>query len=186
MGIHFSPLGCIFPVPCPLDLRGNRRGIHWYHPGLDHARQGDLLSHFAVGAGGINNRKHFITLRDCANRGKRHADAGDGAGNDQRFAPGGVHRSHKLRVIPGVDLTFTWNVLRMWRISVDLRDKGAIRSLRNRSGGDHRDLRQGSDFCQRRSTCAQLWHWHIPHGLEKSALVIDKQHHRIVYINNRA
>ena len=185
MGVHFRPLRRIFTVPGTLDLRGHRRRIHRDHTGLYHARQRDLLRHFAVGAGGINHRKHLIPVRNRADRREGHADAGNGTRNDQRLTPGGFYRRHEFRVIPGVDLAFTGNILRMRRVGVDLRDKRSVRPLRDGCGGDHRDLRQGSDFCQRCRTGTQFRHWHITNGLEQTALVIDKEHHSIVHIDDR-
>lgn len=87
--------------------------------------------------------------------------------------------------LSGVDLTFTWNVLRMWRISVDLRDKGPFGPCGTEAvviTGIFAVVAILPAPQHVRATLALAY----PHGLEKSALVIDKQHHRIVYINNRA
>ena len=184
MCVHLSPFTRIFTVPRALNFGSNSSRVHRHHACLHHARQGDLLRHFAVGAGGINHRKHFISVRHRADGREGHADAGDRPRDNQRFAPGGFHRRHELRVIPGVDLPLACHILCVRRVGVDLRDKRAVRSLWNRRRGDHRDLRQRGDFCQRCCTGAQLRHWHVSYGLEQPALVIDKQHNGIVYVNN--
>lgn len=48
----------------------------------------NFLRHFAVGAGCIHHYKDLIAVGNCADGGKSHAYAGDGAGNNQRIAPG--------------------------------------------------------------------------------------------------
>lgn len=69
-----------------LQLRGDGGGIHWHYAGLYHA-SGDLLRHFAVGAGSVNHGKHFITVGDSGDSREGHADAGDGPGDNQRLRP---------------------------------------------------------------------------------------------------
>ncbi len=62
-------------------------------------RAGDLLRHFAVGAGSVNHGKHFITVGDSGDSREGHADAGDGPGDNQRFTTGRFHRGDEFRVI---------------------------------------------------------------------------------------
>ncbi len=61
--------------------------------------RGDLLRHFAVGAGSVNHGKHFITVGDSGDSREGHADAGDGPGDNQRFTTGRFHRGDEFRVI---------------------------------------------------------------------------------------
>ncbi len=82
-----------------LQLRGDGGGIHWHYAGLYHASRGDLLRHFAVGAGSVNHGKHFITVGDSGDSREGHADAGDGPGDNQRFTTGRFHRGDEFRVI---------------------------------------------------------------------------------------
>ena len=66
MCVHLCPFTRIFTVPRALNFGSNSSRVHRHHACLHHARQGDLLRHFAVGAGGINHRKHFISVRHRA------------------------------------------------------------------------------------------------------------------------
>ena len=95
-----------------LQLRGYRRGIHWYYARLHHAGHRNFLRHFTVRAGGINYRKYLVPFRDGADGWKSHADTGNSTGDDQRFTACRFYRLYKIGIIPALISLYARHIAR--------------------------------------------------------------------------
>ena len=131
-----------------------------------------------------------MTANTCNRQGRRdrrerHADAGDGARDDQGLAAGRLDGGDEVRIVPGVDLALAGNVLRVRRVLVDLRDQRPVRPLRNRGGGDHRKLAQRRDLRERGRMVAQRRHRHVADRLERPLWVVDQQHDGVICVDGR-
>jgi len=83
--------------------------------------------------------------------------------------------SDEVGIVPGVDLSATGDILRMWRELMNLRDQWSVRALRHGGSGDHRDVGQGRHLRPGDHVSAKLGNVEVLDDLEKAALMVNEQ-----------
>lgn len=130
--------------------------------------------------------QNFIAITNCTNGREGKADACDGTGNDKGLAARFLYGFYKGRAVPGVDFTAARNIDRVGSCLVDFGNERTIGTLGNGCRRNDRDAGKGGCFCKGNGMITDPFEIHIVDALEKTALMVDEEHNRVLWIDFRS
>jgi len=117
------------PVPGAHEFGEDSAGVDRHGPGLGNTGGRHIGRHLRPVARGVDDAEHLVPRHQSAEGRKRHADARQGASNEQRLPPRLLDGLDPFGVVPGVNLAGPRDVDRLGVVLVDLRDEWAVRPV---------------------------------------------------------